>query len=449
MNEFWIEILPPFIRQKLEGRPYLQNVVSNTGWLFTEKMVRMGVGLFVGIWVARYLGPSQFGLFSFATAFVALFSAFFSMGLDDIVVRDIVRDHSVKDETLGSAFILRLSGGIAAFLVVAGAIVLLRPNDGLIQGLVMITAAGMAFQAFDVIDFWFQSRIQSKYSVYAKLSSHLLIAVVKISLILAGAQLVAFAWAGFAEIAVGSLGLIVVYRMTGYRLTDWKINVARMKTLLKDCWPLILSGIAGTIYLRIDQVMIGELAGIEEVGIYSAAVRLAEAWYFVPTIIYFSVLPSIVEAKSVNEDLFYTRLQKFYNMMALLGYLVALPVTFFSGWIVKLLFGVAYYNAGPMLAVLIWAGIFVNLGVARSSFLISMNLTKFHFFTLLFGALVNIGLNYFLIPIYGGMGAVIASCISYWVAVHGSCFLYKPLRKTGWMITRAIIFPKAWGTLNI
>lgn len=444
MNKFWVHVLPPFLRQKMEGRQYLQNVVGNTGWLFAEKVVRMGVGLFVGIWVARYLGPSQFGLFSFAIAFVALFSAFSSMGLDDIVVRDIVRDLSVKNEILGSAFVLRLSGGLAAFLFVAGAVVLLRPNDGLVQCLVMIMAAGMAFQAFDVIDFWFQSRIQSKYSVYAKLSSYLLVAVVKICLILAGAQLVAFAWAGLAEIAVGSLGLFTAYRMTGHRVTAWQINVARMKQLLKDCWPLILSGIAGTIYLRIDQVMIGELAGNEEVGIYSAAVRLAEAWYFVPMIIYFSVLPSIVEAKTANEDLFYTRLQKFYNMMALLGYVVALPVTFFAGWIVKLLFGVAYDDAGPMLSVLIWAGIFVNLGVARSSFLISMNLTKFHFLTVLFGALVNIGLNYLLIPLYGGMGAVVASCVSYWVAVHGSCFLYKPLRKTGWMITRAMFYPKAW-----
>lgn len=444
MNKFWVDVLPSFLRQKLEGRQYLQNVVGNTGWLFADKVVRMGVGLLVGIWVARYLGPSQFGLFSFALAFVALFSAFSSMGLDDIVVRNIVRDLSVKDETLGSAFILRFFGSVAAFLVAVGAIVLLRPNDNLVQCLVMIMAAGMAFQAFDVIDLWYQSRIQSKYSVYAKLSSYLLIAVVKISLILAKAPLVAFAWAGFAEIAAGSLGLFIVYRMNGYRLKAWRISVTRMKALLKDCWPLILSGIAGTIYLRIDQVMIGELAGIEEVGIYSAAVRLAEAWYFVPMIIYFSVLPSIVEAKTLNEDLFYSRLQKFYNMMALLGYGVALPVTFLSGWIVKVLFGVAYNNAGPMLSVLIWAGIFVNLGVARSSFLISMNLTKFHFFTVLFGALVNIGLNYWLIPIYGGMGAVIASCVSYWVAVHGACFFYKPLRKTGSMITKAMFFPKAW-----
>jgi O-antigen/teichoic acid export membrane protein len=444
MNKFWVDVLPSFLRQKLEGRQYLQNVVGNTGWLFADKVVRMGVGLLVGIWVARYLGPSQFGLFSFALAFVALFSAFSSMGLDDIVVRNIVRDLSVKEETLGSAFILRFFGSVAAFLVAVGAIVLLRPNDNLVQCLVMIMAAGMTFQAFDVIDLWYQSRIQSKYSVYAKLSSYLLIAVVKISLILAKAPLVAFAWAGFAEVVAGSLGLFTVYRMNGYRLKAWRISVTRMNALLKDCWPLILSGIAGTIYLRIDQVMIGELAGIEEVGIYSAAVRLAEAWYFVPMIIYFSVLPSIVEAKTLNEDLFYSRLQKFYNMMALLGYGVALPVTFLSGWIVKVLFGVAYNNAGPMLSVLIWAGIFVNLGVARSSFLISMNLTKFHFFTVLFGALVNIGLNYWLIPIYGGMGAVIASCVSYWVAVHGACFFYKPLRKTGRMITKAMFFPKVW-----
>jgi O-antigen/teichoic acid export membrane protein len=151
-----------------------------------------------------------------------------------------------------------------------------------------------------------------------------------------------------------------------------------------------------------------------------------------------------VEAKAVSEELFYDRLQKFYNMMAFIGYAVALPVTFLAGWVVELLFGHAYGKAGAMLAVLIWAGLFVNLGVARSSFLMSMNWTKVHFMTVFMGCLVNVALNYILIPRYGGMGAVIASCIAYWVAAHGSCYLYKPLFRTGNMLTRALFFPKIW-----
>jgi O-antigen/teichoic acid export membrane protein len=444
MNPIWIRFLPDFIRAKIEGRHYLQNVISNTGWLFFDNILRMGVGLFVGVWVARYLGPDQYGQLNYALAFVLLFSSLANLGLDSIVVRNIVRDPSTRDEILGTVFVLKLIGSATAFAITMSSIFVLRPADSLTHWMVGIIAAGAIFQAFDTIDFWFQSQIKSKFTVIAKNSAFLLISVIKIILIVSKAPLIAFAWAGLGEIAFGSIGLMIAYRTNGLYLKAWCANFALAKELLRDSWPLIFSGIVSMIYLRIDQVMLGEMVGNEEVGIYSAAVRLAEVWYFIPMAIYSSVYPSIVEARTISEDLFYDRLQKLYNMMAFIGYFVALPVTFMSGWVVELLFGHAYSRAGSMLAVLIWAGLFVNLGVARSSFLMSMNWTKVHFMTVFMGCLVNVALNYILIPKYGGMGAVIASCVAYWVAAHGSCYLYKPLFRTGNMLTRALLFPKIW-----
>ena len=442
MNKFWIEILPPFLRQKLEGRPYLQNVVSNTGWLFAEKTVRMGVGLFVGVWVARFLGPEQFGYLSFALAFVSLFSAIAGLGLDGIVVRDLVCDPSGKDEILGTAFILKFLSGAFTFLTVLAAIRLLRPADSLTFWLVGIIAGGMIFNAFDTIDFWFQSQVQSKYSVVAKSSAFLLISAVKVALILTKAPLIAFAGAGFAEIVIGSLGMVMTYRVSGLHIRCWRSNLPVAKRLLKDSWPLIFSSVAIMIYMRIDQVMIGEMVGSREVGIYSVAVQLVEVWYFIPGIIVSSVFPSIVEAKEMGESVFYERLQRLYNFMAFMAYAIAIPVTIFSRWAIDTLYGSAYIKAGPMLAVLIWSLMFTNLGVARSTFLTTMNWTKIHFLTVAFGALINVLLNYVLIPKYGGMGAVIASCVAYWFSSHGACFVYKPLHRTGLMLTKAIIYPK-------
>jgi O-antigen/teichoic acid export membrane protein len=444
MDQGWIKYLPSFIRQHLEERLYLQNVMSNTGWLLADKIIRMGVGLFVGIWLARYLGPEQFGLFSFAGAFVALFSAFSTLGLDGIVVRDIVRDPTAKEDTLGTASLLKLCGGIFTFLVVLLAIAFVRPGDSLTHWLVGIMAAGMIFQALDTIDFWFQSQVQSKYSVYAKNSAFLIISVFKVFLILHKASLVAFAWAGLVEIIIGSAWILMAYQMTGHDVRNWRGSYERARGLLNDSWPLLMSGIAIVIYMRIDQVMLAVMAGDQEVGIYSAAVRLVEAWYFIPGVVVSSVFPSIVEAKSMSEDLFYDRLQKLYNFMALASYIIALPATFLAGWIIELLFGPPYGKAGPMLAVLIWSLLFTNLGIARSTFLTTMNWTKTYMMTVALGCLVNVGLNYILIPPYGGMGAVIASCLAYWFAVHGACFLYKPLVKTGHMITKAIFLPKIW-----
>lgn len=168
MNYILTKCIPSFIRIRLEGRTALQKILANTGWLFVDKILRMGVGLLVGVWVARYLGPEQFGLYNYALSFVALFSAFATLGLDGIVVRDIVRDPSYKNEILGTAFILKLLGGISTLILAVGAVSLLRPHDNLTRWLVGIIAAGTIFQAFDVIDFWFQSQVQSKYTVYAK-----------------------------------------------------------------------------------------------------------------------------------------------------------------------------------------------------------------------------------------------------------------------------------------
>ena len=203
------------------------------------------------------------------------------------------------------------------------------------------------------------------------------------------------------------------------------------RNLLRDSWPLIFSCIVIMIYLRIDQVMLGEMAGSEAVGVYSVAVRLTEVWFFIPTAVYWSVLPSLVEARQNSDELFYGRLQKYYNLMALTAYVIAIPVMLLANWLVLTLFGAPYAEAGLMLAVMIWANLFTFLEIARSAFFNVMNWNRIYFVTLALGAALNVVLNLLLIPRYGGLGAAIATCASYWFAAHGSCFLYKPLRRTG------------------
>jgi O-antigen/teichoic acid export membrane protein len=444
MNQAWTRFLPAFLRAKIEGRAYLQNVVSNTGWQFADNIVRMGIGLFVGVWIARYLGPEQFGIFSYALALVALFAAFASLGLEDIVVRDVVRDPECKDETLGTAFFLKLSGAAIAFIAAMACILVLHPDDGLYHWLVGVISLGTIFQALNVIEFWFHSQVRAKYVVFAKNGAFLVSSALKIALILSEAPLVAFAWVGTFEIAAGSAGLVIAYWSRGQLIRNWQASLGRAKGLLRDSWPLLFTGMVIMLYMRIDQVMLGEMAGSEEVGVYSVAVRLAELWMFIPMAIFWSVFPAIVEARDADEKLFYDRLQKLYNLLALAAYAVALPVTLLSEWLVGTLFGDAYSDAGFMLKLLVWSNLFTFLEIGRSSFLSSMNWTRIHFFTVSLGCILNIWLNYLLIPPYGGVGAVTASLVSYWFAAHGSCFLLKPLFRTGTMMTRAILFPKIW-----
>jgi O-antigen/teichoic acid export membrane protein len=443
-SRLWIRLLPRFFRKKLEERDSLQKVIGNTGWQFADNLVRMGIGLLIGIWVARYLGPAQFGLLSFALAFVALFSPLASLGLDDIVVRNLVRDPTTRDETLGTAFVLKLVGGTVSLAAATAVIFVQRPDDGLGQALVAIIAAGAVFQAFNVIEFWFNSQVQARYVVVARSTAFLACAGVKVALILYDAPLIAFAWVGTLEFLLGAILLVLVYRSRGFTLRRWSSRLTRAKTLLHDSWPLLLSCIVIMIYLRIDQVMLGEMVGSEAVGVYSVAVRLTEVWLFIPTAIYWSVLPSLVEAREEGNDVFYSRLQKYYNLMALFAYLIAIPVMLLANWLVLSLFGQPYEEAGLMLAVMIWANLFTFLELARSAFFNVMNWNRIYFVTLALGAALNVVLNWLLIPRYGGLGAAIATCVSYWFAAHGSCFLYKPLHRTAFMLTRAILYPKVW-----
>jgi PST family polysaccharide transporter len=409
----WYRFLPRFVREKIENRHNLQKILDNVGWLFADKIIRMGVGLFVGAWIARYLGPTQFGTYNYAIAFVALFAPFATIGLDKIVVRNILRDPSMIEATLGTAFVLKLLAGFFTLCLALGVIFLVRPTDTLTQWLVGITGLCLIFQAFDTIDFWFQSQVQSQYIVYARNGAFLIVALIKIAMIVWSAPLIAFAWAVLAEIILGAIGLVVFYRMNRRHLSDWRVNLKQVRTLMTDAWPLILSGLSIVIYMKIDQVMLGEMIGSRAVGIYSAVTKISEIWYFIPVAIISSVFPSIIKIKNLDQDVYYSRLQKLFSFMILLACGISIPMTFLSTKAVTMIYGSDFAQGGPILAVHIWASVFVFLGVAQGPWDLVENLTKLSLWRTSAGAIINIALNFILIPRYEAMGAAVATVISY------------------------------------
>jgi len=396
----------------LKSSDKLRGIIANTGWLFADRILRMGLGLFVGVWVARYLGVQQFGVFNYATAFVALFSTLSTLGLDAIVVRSIVREPEKRAEILGTAFWLKLFGGVAALILAVSSIILVRHDDQLTISLVAILSSVGIFQAFDTIDLWFQSQVQSKYTVIAKNTAFVITALVKVALISFHAPLIAFAWAGLGEVSLGAIGLILSYRVRGYSPWLWPWSLPLAKTLLKESWPLILSGVTIMIYMRIDQIMLGQMVGDKAVGLYSAATRISEVWYFIPMAMASSVSPAIYAAKEVSESLYYRRIEQFLRLLSWLSIVVAVPMSFLSGTIITVLFGKSYEASASILAIHIWASLFVFMGVGTSSWFIAEGLTQFALRRTITGAITNVFLNIFLIPAYGGVGAAIATVIS-------------------------------------
>ncbi len=407
-----MNIVPAFIRQRIVHRPNLLRIVDNIGWLFFDKILRMGVGLLVGVWVARYLGPQQYGLFNFSLAFVGLFAAIAGLGMQGVVVRDIVHDAEGAKVTLGTAAFLQVISGMVTYLLILVSIAYMRPDDTLARSIVTVLGLMMLFEASKIAVFWFESQVQSKYTVWVQNGVFLVFVAIRITLILKHAQLMAFVWATLGEIVIAALILVSVLSMRGPSLASLRVTVERAKSLLTDSWPLIFAAIAVTIYMKIDQIMLGQMIGDEAVGIYSAATRISEVWYFIPTSIAASVFPTILEAKKNNESLYYARLQKLYDLMAMISLVVALPMTLLSANIVKFLFGAAYLAAAPVLTIHIWAAVFVFLGVASSQWFLAENKQLLTLERTALGAITNIILNCWLIPIHGAVGAAIATVIS-------------------------------------
>lgn len=414
-----------------------RKIVTNTGWLFMDRIVRMGFGVIVGVWVARYLGPADFGLLNYAQALVALFTALATLGLDRIVVRDLVRAPESKGAILGTTLAMRFVGALFALGAALGIALLSHRQDRLLLVIVAILGSGMLFQALDAIDLWFQSQVQSKRSVIAKNGAFVVMAAVKVGLILKGASVVAFAWATTAELLLGAAGLLWSYRAKREWISKWRFEFSWARSLMRDGWPMILSGLAVMIYLRIDQVMLGQMLGNQEVGIYSGAVRMSEVWYFIPMAIVSSVMPSLVDAKSRSEEDYQKKLAKLFKLLMTLSLAVALPMTFLSSHLVLWLYGPAYRAAGPILAVHIWAAVFVFQGVAVGAWTVTENRIRLNLVRSVTGAVVNILLNLVLIPKYGGWGAAVATLLGQIVSNFLLNAVQASTRGLFWMEVRA------------
>jgi PST family polysaccharide transporter len=419
----------------------LRSIAVNTGWLFVPKLLRIALALFVTAWLARYLGPSQYGILNYAIAFVILLGPITRLGLEGVVVQELLRAPDEKDEILGTTFVLRLAGGVLSMAAVVGAIALLRRGDALTLKLAAIISFGMIFLAYDAIDLWFQAMVQSKYAVYAKSAALMIKNALMIALIVTKAPLTAFAWAWALETILAGAGLIIVYRARGLDIRKWRIGRERAKRLLDLGWPMILASSFAVVYLKIDQIMLGQLSGESELGIYSAAVKVSEMWYFVPVAVSMSVFPFLIQGKIEGQAVYRARMQQLFDFLVWISLAVAVVVTFAANWAVVLVFGEPYARAGTMLAILTWAGVFFFLREAVGRWFITENLLVFAFVSNGIGAVVNLALNFVLIPRYGGIGAAVATVISYAAAGYLACFIHPRTREAAWMMSKALVVP--------
>lgn len=409
-----------------------RKVLHSVSWLFLERVVRLGMVLLTGIYVARYLGEVLFGQMNYATGFVGLFFALGQAGVDDILVRDLVRYPEKKNELLGTGAVIKMGGSILLVLLASLGSVL-KGMDHLTVLLVVIAASAELLRPFSVIDGWFMSQMKTRATVKVQMVQVLISSVAKFLLIAAIAfdyitpqqALVPFAWMYALENLIVAIGYLIAFNNDGGHWREWRSTRSMASHLLNESWPMLIYGMALYVAARIDQVMIkdlltrtrGETAAFAEVGQYSVALRMVEALGFVPTIFQKSLNPAITKAKAQSHEQYQDRLLNLYRLQFMLFLAMAVPLFFIAQPLIVWFFGEQYAPAGYLLSLFAIRLFFTNMGTAKGSFIVNESLFKYSLITAVIGAAVNIGINYLLIPQYASIGAIWATIISFTVHI--------------------------------
>lgn len=435
--------------QTLIARPAVRSAVHNFGWLAVEKAVRLVFGLGVGFWVARHLGPTRLGTLGYCLALVTLLGFVPALGLEAVVKRDLLQLPGQAADLLASSFVLRLVAGVLTYL---GLLVVVLGGWGLSgeePRLVAILGLLLLQPALSVPDLWLQAHLRAKLAVGAQLAALVVGSGLRAWLILTAGTLAAFAWVLVLEVLLGIAGLVVFAHRSGLRFSGAALQVATMRRLLHESWPLMFTSLAISIYMKIDEVMLRQMVGPAAVGIYSAATRLSEMWYFLPIALGASVLPALLRARDRDAAAYAGRMQQYYDLSAGAAYALSIPVALASPWLVRAAYGPAFAAAGPILAVHIWSSVFVFLGVARGQWLVAERLQGFYLAATLAGAVVNVGLNLVLIPRWSGLGAAVATVVAYGAAAWLASYLHPAVRAAAAMQTRALLLPlRGWRYLR-
>jgi len=377
--------------------------------------------------LSHYLSPTELGILNYPMAIVTFSMAIAALGLDGFITRELLARPERKNTLLGTAFWMRLVAGVGTLPLVFLAYQLLSLYKPLETpfSYVLIVAFSAIIQSVNIVDSFFQSKVQGKQIMYVQVSGNLLSALVKLVFILLKLPLIWFVYSLLLDAVILACGYVIVYRKNNNSIAEWKYDNRITGFLLKNSWPLAFSAILVTIYMKIDQVMIPMFADEKGLGVYMTAAQLSENWYFIPVAIVTSVFPAIMHARKTDMKRYYKRLQNMYDLMVVTSLLIALVMSFGSNFIYHLLYTKPYWGGAPVLAVHVWAGIFVFLGSASGQYLIAEGYFKLSMLRTGVGAVVNIVLNIFWIPKYGIIGAAYATLVAYAVATFFILFIPK------------------------
>lgn len=408
----------------------------NTYWLLSEKIIRLSFTIFTISMLARYLGPTDLGKYNYVQTFIAIFGVFVTLGMEALIVQEILRRPKEVNKLLGSVFFLKLCSTLVALLLIT-LITYIFDFDKEVSFGIIILSISLLLQNFSLIELHFQAIVKSKFTAIANFITLVIGTAIKIWLIFTKAELYLFFYTLLLESVILFVTSLFFYSKIGHSVYKWRPSKKKMIEIFRKSLPFIVSSFSVIIYMKIDQIMIQEMLDYESLGYYSAALRLSETWFFVPIAISASFYPSLVNSHKNKGD-YKKRFQLLYDGIFMIALVLALLTMIISAPLISILYGESYAASSTILSLQIWATFFVFIGVANSKWFILFEKQKILMWITVLSCILNILLNYFLINKFGIVGAAVATVIaSSFSAFFGMLLFYKSCKENIFLTLRS------------
>ena len=411
-------------------------VFKNASWIIFCKIVQAVLNLVVTMLSARYLGPSGYGLINYAASVVAFVTPIMQLGLNSILVQEIVNTPEKEGEILGTSILMSFCtsfltiGGVVAFVAIA--------NQGERETIIVCALYSilLIFQSLELIQYWFQAKLKSKYSSVIMLIAYVVVSAYKIFLLLTNKSIYWFALSQALDYLVISSLLLIVYARLGtqYLSISWE----HAKRLFAKSRYYIVSSLMVTIFAQTDRVMLKLMVNDAATGYYSAAVSCAGMTSFIFTAIIDSARPSIFEGKKIGQEIFERNIIRLYSVIIYFALLQCVFITAFAKIIINILYGNDYASSVDALRLIVWYTTFSYIGSVRNIWILAEGKQKLLWILNLSGALLNVVLNYILIPVWGIMGASFASLITQFFTNVVMGFIIKPIRRNNALMGKGL-----------
>ena len=415
----------------------LERYIKNISWMMFERVVTLCLGLLVSIFIAREVGPNEYGIYSYSLSIITILTVVAQFGLNGIVIRDLTKNND-NSKIISSVIVIKFAFAVLSMFLLF--LVSLKSESK--ESLILLCLSGVIILSpLETLDYWFQSRVKYKYVTISRVISSALGAILKCGAIALSMGIVFVAISHTISVLIFTIILIFFF----FHKVDFKFKIKIEKsvvmTYLKEGWIVFLGTFFSIIYLKIDQVMISHISGNAAVGVYAVAAQLSEAWYFIPVTIVASVFPKLVKLRDNSEEQYYSGFQKLLNFLFCFALVISSFVYFLSDFVIDLIYGSEYHQSSDILKVHVFAGLFVFMRAAFSRWII---IEKEYYFSILtqgLGAVTNIVLNLVFINEFGAIGAAYATLLSYFVASYLSLAIYPKTRKVFKMMSYSIVFP--------